>query len=94
VLPESFTPAPRVCSSIVRLEPLNEPPADPGPFKNLERVVTAAFSQRRKTLRNSLRDVLETDRISAAGIDPGQRAEQLSLSQFAALARSLSYDIN
>ncbi len=89
VLPESFTPVPRVCSSIVRLQPVKEPPADPGSFRNLERVVAAAFSQRRKTLRNSLRDHLSADQIQAAGVDPGQRAEQLSLSQFAALARSL-----
>ncbi len=56
--------------------------------------MTAAFSMRRKTLRNSLRDVLSAEQIIAAGIDPGQRAEQLSLSQFAALARSLPYDAN
>jgi len=92
VQPESFSPAPRVCSSIVRLEPLSEPPADAGSFKNLERVVAAAFSKRRKTLRNSLRDLLTADQILAAGIEPGERAEQLSLSQFAALARSLPYD--
>jgi len=92
VLPESFSPIPRVCSSIVRLQPLQEPPADAGSFKNLERLVAAAFSQRRKTLRNSLRKLLTADQIQAAGIDPGQRAEQLSLPQFAALARSLPYD--
>lgn len=92
VQPESFSPVPRVCSSIVRLQPLKEPPADAGSFKNLERVVASAFSQRRKTLRNSLRELLNTDQILAAGVDPGQRAEQLSLSQFAALARSLPYD--
>jgi len=92
VLPASFSPAPRVSSSIVRLQPLETPPADAGSFKNLEQVVSAAFSQRRKTLRNSLSKHLTTDQISAAGVDPGQRAEQLSLSQFAALARSLSYD--
>lgn len=89
VLPESFSPVPRVCSSIVRLEPLKEPPADAGSFKNFQRVVAAAFSQRRKTLRNSLREHFTADQILSAGIDPGQRAEQLSLSQFAALARSL-----
>jgi 16S rRNA (adenine1518-N6/adenine1519-N6)-dimethyltransferase len=92
VQPESFSPVPRVCSSIVRLQPLKTPPADPGSFKNLERVVAAAFSQRRKTLRNSLRNLLTAEQIIAADIDPGQRAEQLSLSQFAALARSLPYD--
>lgn len=92
VFPESFSPVPRVCSSIVQLQPLKEPPADAGSFENLERIVSAAFSMRRKTLRNSLRDHLTADQILATGIDPGQRAEQLSLSQFAALARSLPYD--
>lgn len=90
VMPESFRPVPRVCSSIVRLQPLKEPPADAGSFTHLERVVSAAFSQRRKTLRNSLRGLLSADQINTAGIDPGQRAEQLSLAQFAALARSLA----
>ena len=94
VLPESFSPVTRVCSSIVRLEPLKEPPADAGSFKNLERIVAAAFSQRRKTLRNSLRDHFSVDQILSVGIDPSQRAEQLSLSQFAALARSLPDDAN
>lgn len=91
VLPESFSPVPRVSSSIVRLQPLKEPPADAGSFANLAKVVTAAFSQRRKTLRNSLRNHFTAEQIAATGIDPGQRAEQLSLSQFAALARSLPY---
>ena len=92
VLPESFTPVPRVSSSIVRLQPLREPPADTGSYKDFERVVAAAFSQRRKTLRNSLSNYLTAEQIRANDIDPGQRAEQLSLAQFAALARSLSYD--
>ena len=94
VLPESFSPVPRVCSSIVRLQPLKAPPADAGSFEKLAKVVTAAFSMRRKTLRNSLRSVLSEEQIIAAGIDPGQRAEQLDLSQFAALARSLPNDAN
>jgi len=94
VLPESFSPVPKVCSSIVRLQPRKEPPADAGSMDNLARVVSAAFSMRRKTLRNSLRGVLSADQILNAGIDPGQRAEQLSLAQFAALARLLPYDAN
>lgn len=94
VPPESFSPAPKVHSSIVRLKPLKEPPFDAGSFDSLSRVVAAAFSMRRKTLRNSLRNVLTEDQILIAGIDPGQRAEQLSLSQFAALARLLPYDTN
>ena len=92
VPPESFSPAPRVTSSIVRLQPLEQAPADAGSFKNMERVVSAAFSKRRKTLRNSLKELLSAEQILKAGIDPGQRAEQLSLSQMAALARSLPDD--
>jgi len=94
VLPESFSPVPRVHSSIVRLKPLKEAPFDAGSIDRLSKVVTAAFSMRRKTLRNSLRSVLTEDQILIAGVDPGQRAEQLSLSQFAALARLLPYDTN
>ncbi len=91
VAPESFSPVPAVVSSIVRLTPLAAPRADAGSLKDLERVVAAAFSQRRKTIRNSLRKLFTAEQISAAGIDPACRAEQLSLSQFATLARSLSY---
>ena len=94
VKPESFSPVPRVHSSIVRLKPWQNPPVDAGTFENLERVVTAAFSMRRKTLRNSLGKVLTEEQIREAGIEPGQRAEQLGLSQFAALARQLPYDAN
>ena len=92
VLPESFSPAPRVSSSIVRLEPLQAPPFEVGSDRNLGKVVTAAFSQRRKTLRNSLGNLFSAEQILSVGIEPGQRAEQLSLSQFAALARALPYD--
>ena len=94
VQPESFAPAPKVTSSIVRLQPLQAPPFDVGADRCLQQVVATAFSQRRKTLRNSLRNLLSAEQILATGIDPGQRPEQLSLSQFAALARALSYDAN
>ena len=94
VMPESFSPVPKVRSSIVRLKPLAEPPVDAGSFDQMKMVVSAAFSKRRKTLRNSLRELMDADQILATGIDPGQRAEQLSLSQFAALARSLPNDAN
>jgi 16S rRNA (adenine1518-N6/adenine1519-N6)-dimethyltransferase len=92
VAPESFRPVPAVHSSVVRLEPLAETPVDAGSESEFARVVSAAFSQRRKTLRNSLRALLTPVQLEAAGVDPGARAEQLSLSQFAALSRALSYD--
>jgi len=94
VRPESFSPVPAVYSSIVRLQPLKAPRVDAGTPENLSRVVLAAFSQRRKTIRNSLRGLFTAEQISNAGIDPTCRAEQLSLAQFATLAKTLSYDAN
>jgi 16S rRNA (adenine1518-N6/adenine1519-N6)-dimethyltransferase len=89
VPPEAFRPSPRVTSSVVRLVPHDAPPVripDPVQF---ERLVATAFAQRRKTLRNSLRGVIDAAGIEASGIDPGARPETLSLAQFAALARTL-----
>ena len=87
----AFVPPPSVTSSIVRLEPLPEPVA-PARLADLERVTQAAFGQRRKMLRQSLKS-LSPDaeaRIRAAGIAPTARAENLSVTDFAALARAFS----
>ena len=82
--PGAFTPAPRVWSSVARLTIRREPAfVVPRAFA---RTVSAAFSQRRKTLRNALRALLDVEAIVAAGIDPGARPETLSPAQFAALA--------
>ena len=54
------------------------------------RIVTTAFSQRRKTLRNTLRNVLESADFVALGIDPSARAETLSVSDFVRIANRLS----
>lgn len=86
--PESFNPPPKVVSAVVRLVPHQARPVDIAP-EVLGRVVSAAFSQRRKTLRNALGLLLTAEEIAAAGIDPGGRAETLSLEEFAALGRSL-----
>ena len=86
VPPEAFRPAPAVQSAFVRLVPHAEPPVRISDLGRFERVVTRAFSMRRKTLRNSLRGVLDANTIAAAGIDPGLRPEQLGLADFAALA--------
>ncbi|HWD27273.1 MAG TPA: 16S rRNA (adenine(1518)-N(6)/adenine(1519)-N(6))-dimethyltransferase RsmA [Rhizomicrobium sp.] len=85
----AFVPPPNVTSSIVRLEPLAEPVA-PARLNDLERVTHAAFGQRRKMLRQSLKSLMPEDAIRAAGIDPTARAETLSIADFAALARQLS----
>ena len=84
--PGAFRPPPKVDSSIVRLVPHATPPfALPDPARFAE-VVVKAFSQRRKTLRNSLHGCVDTAGFIAAGIDPQRRAETLSPAEFAALA--------
>lgn len=89
--PEAFTPPPKVSSAVVHLTALPEPrfPADPA---ILNRVVAAGFNQRRKMLRASLKGVAPDmeDRLRTAGIKPTERAEQVSLEAFCALAREVA----
>ncbi len=85
----AFQPPPRVVSTFFRLRPHAQPPFDTGDPGSFARVVAAAFSKRRKTLRNALGGVLTVEQIQAAGIDPGTRAETLAPAQFGALAREL-----
>ena len=86
----AFVPPPKITSSIVRLEPLAEPVA-PARLADLERVTAAAFGQRRKMLRQSLKALRPDSEawIASAGLDPTARAENLSVADFAALARTL-----
>ena len=88
--PEAFTPPPKVSSAVVHLTALPEPrfPADPAV---LNRVVAAGFNQRRKMLRASLKGVAPDieDHLRAAGIKPTDRAEQIPLEGFCALAREV-----
>jgi len=89
--PRAFTPPPRVTSSLFEVVPRPLPlaPADPA---LLERVTAAAFGQRRKMLRQSLRAVSNDPLglLTAAGIAETRRAEELSIEEFAALARALA----
>jgi 16S rRNA (adenine1518-N6/adenine1519-N6)-dimethyltransferase len=90
-LPASaFTPAPKVDSAVVHLTALPEPryPAD---AQVLSRVVAAAFNQRRKMLRAALKGLAPDieDRLRVAGIEPTDRAEQVPLEGFCALARAM-----
>jgi len=86
VPPESFDPVPKVMSAIVRLVPHTQPPVQVNSLANLNTVVTAAFSQRRKTLRNSLKKLIDEQTMIDLGIDPILRAENISLSDFAKLS--------
>jgi 16S rRNA (adenine1518-N6/adenine1519-N6)-dimethyltransferase len=89
--PSAFVPQPKITSSVVHFSVLPEP-SSPAELRDLKTVVDAAFNQRRKMLRSSLKGVgVDTEALLAdAGIDPTVRAETLSVAQFCALARSLS----
>lgn len=83
----AFKPAPRVTSSVVRMQPLalsELPNVDAEAFA---RVVAAAFGQRRKTLRNALSELLDAGQIIESGVDPQARAETLGVQSFVELAR-------
>jgi len=86
VPPGAFVPPPKVESAVVRLLPYSTPPVTVQSVKTLEKVCTMAFNQRRKTIRNSLKDVTSEDQLEALGIDPTRRAETLSLEDFASIA--------
>ncbi|HZF16799.1 MAG TPA: 16S rRNA (adenine(1518)-N(6)/adenine(1519)-N(6))-dimethyltransferase RsmA [Steroidobacteraceae bacterium] len=90
VAPGAFRPAPQVTSTVARILPHATPPFvidDPSVFA---RVVAAAFSQRRKKLSNALGAVASVELMTAAGIDPNDRAERIAPAQFAALANRLT----
>ncbi len=82
----AFQPPPRVDSAVVRLRPLPAPPFPVPDAARFARVVAGAFSMRRKTLRNSLRGLVDEGGFAATGVDPGRRAETLRPDEFAALA--------
>jgi 16S rRNA (adenine1518-N6/adenine1519-N6)-dimethyltransferase len=89
VPPEAFDPPPEVNSAVVRLDPL-----PPGTFEidneaALSALVAKAFMQRRKTLRNALRDVVAAEDFDAVGIDPGLRPEQVPIADYVRLGNYL-----
>lgn len=87
VAPGAFTPPPRVMSSVVRLTP-RAPDFEIRDPRLFDQLVTAAFTQRRKTLRNAVSRFLDADAIADCGIDPGLRPERLAPAEFAALANA------
>ncbi|MCB1384397.1 MAG: 16S rRNA (adenine(1518)-N(6)/adenine(1519)-N(6))-dimethyltransferase RsmA [Nitratireductor sp.] len=85
--PKAFTPPPKVTSSVVVLEPRQAPLACRS--GDLERVTQAAFGQRRKMLRQSLKPLGGAPLLEKAGIDPERRAETLDVAEFVALANAI-----
>jgi len=90
VPPTAFFPAPKVDSAIARLTPLQNVKHPVNNQDDFEKVVKQAFSMRRKTLRNTLKGLLNTEQIESLGIDPAARAETLKVADFAALSNIFS----
>jgi 16S rRNA (adenine1518-N6/adenine1519-N6)-dimethyltransferase len=92
--PGAFTPAPKVSSAVVRVVPLRPPPVVIAEPQLHARIVAAAFSQRRKRITNSLRGLADAALMEQCGLDPGARAEQLSVADFAHLANAAAASPN
>ncbi len=88
--PEAFKPAPKVESAFVRCIPHAELPHVAEDTALLSKVVLAAFSQRRKTIRNTLKPFLNDDDFAALNIDAKQRAENLGVGEFVSIANYLN----
>jgi len=85
----AFTPPPAVTSTVVMLVPRPQPLA-PARFETMEKITAAAFGQRRKMLRSSLKALGDADALLAAtGLEPTARAEELPVEAFCALARTV-----
>ncbi len=85
----AFTPPPKVASAVVHLIPRVDRP-DAAMLKRLERVTAAAFGQRRKMLRSSLKQLGGGTLCEAAGVDPDARAETVDIAGFLRLAKALT----
>ncbi len=89
VAPGSFRPIPKVDSAVARLNPYAVLPHVANDTKLFARVVTLAFGQRRKTLRNALSSIADDAALKRAGVDPQARGETLSIGQFVKLSNAL-----
>jgi 16S rRNA (adenine1518-N6/adenine1519-N6)-dimethyltransferase len=88
--PGAFRPPPRVDSAMVSLRPYPVSPYELRDPDGFARLVKAAFAQRRKSLANGLKGLLSREAIAACGIDPGIRAERLSVAEFVTLSNALA----
>ena len=92
VPPSAFRPAPRVWSSLVRMIPHRVLPHAANDEKLFAEVVMRAFGQRRKTLRNTLREMLASSDFDLLGIDPAARGETLGVADFVRIANLIAGD--
>ena len=82
VPPESFNPQPKVDSAIVRLKPYKKLPLVAKDVKTLSNLVNVAFQQRRKTLRNALKQLISAEQLESLNIDTSMRPEKITLAEF------------
>jgi 16S rRNA (adenine1518-N6/adenine1519-N6)-dimethyltransferase len=90
VPPGAFTPPPKVDSAVVRLVPHATLPHPVKALNILNRITTAAFNQRRKTLRNSLGNLFSLETLAELGVDSALRAENVSVAQYCLMANFLA----
>lgn len=90
VPPEAFSPAPKVDSAVVRLIPAKYRIGQAQDFEQFAALVKQAFHQRRKTIRNNLKDLADDNDLQAAGISPQERAEHIAPEKYVALANLLA----
>ncbi len=85
---ESFSPAPKVMSAFIRLQPHPQPLVPTELESDYKNIVQACFSQPRKTLSNNLKKILSADQIKAIGLDPGIRPQDLCINDLITLAKA------
>lgn len=88
VPPEAFEPAPKVESAIIYLQPLKQRVGGEVDLEMMNKMVTAAFNQRRKTIANTLKNMISVEDIEQLGIDPTQRPETISVTAFVELTKT------
>ncbi len=89
VPPGAFNPPPKVHSAIIRLTPHSRPQVEVKDLQQFEGVIRQAFSQRRKTIRNTLKKFITAEQLTELGIDPTIRPEQLNIEQFAKISNAI-----
>lgn len=89
VPPDAFSPPPEVQSTMIYMRPKPEPASDPDIDEAFSKLVRIAFNNRRKTLRNSLGNMLDHDIFDRCGVDSGLRAQNLGVDQYERLARQI-----
>jgi 16S rRNA (adenine1518-N6/adenine1519-N6)-dimethyltransferase len=87
VPPEAFDPPPKVESAIIYLQPLSQNRGGEVALAALNQIVTQAFSQRRKTIANTLKKLVTSETFEQVGIDPSQRPETVSVEQYVQLTQ-------